>query len=70
MITNSVTSSYFKCLSAGYPQQGGKSVPNPSVPVTGVFDQGARFDPNKPVSVPVSGSVLEELLKHSISKID
>ena len=23
-------------MSAGYPQQGGKSVPNPSVPVTGV----------------------------------
>lgn len=42
----------------GYPQQCNKSDTNPSVPVAGVFDQGARFDPNKPVSVPVSAIAL------------
>lgn len=38
----------------GYPQQVNQAATNPPLPVTGVFDQGARFDPNKPVTLPVS----------------
>ena len=42
-------------LVLGYPQQTKQPAPtNPPVPVTGVFDQGARIDPNKPITVPVS----------------
>ena len=39
--------------SSGYPQQVSQGAYPPPI-VQGTFDQGARFDPNKPVSVPVS----------------
>ena len=35
-----------------YVQQSG--FPSQQVTAAGMFDQGARFDPNKPVNVPVS----------------
>lgn len=41
-------------LVIGYPQQVKPVATYPPLPVTGVFDQGARFDPNKPINVPVS----------------
>ena len=44
--------------STAYPQQEKQPPTNPGLPVTGVFDQGARIDPNKPVQVPVSSGVL------------
>ena len=32
------------------------------VTAAGVFDQGARFDPNKPVSVPVSPPSIRDVI--------
>ena len=43
-----------KLYSTAYPQQEKQPPTNPGLPVTGVFDQGARIDPNKPVQIPVS----------------
>lgn len=47
--------SYFNTTSAQQPPQVKPAgYPPQQVTAAGMFDQGARFNPNKPVSVPVS----------------
>ena len=45
--------SYFTTSAQQPPQMKPAGYPPQQVAAAGMFDQGARFDPNKPVSVPV-----------------